>query len=243
MRYLVISDIHANIQALNAVLSAATKWDCVLMLGDVVGYGANPNAVIDRLCALPRITTVRGNHDKVAVGLELATGFNPVARHSISWTASVLTPKNRDWLKSLPPGPVTIEKILEICHGSPMDEDAYVFDDLSADRALRALRTPLCLFGHTHIPAAYHRHAGFTALDPPRGVAHTLLIDDGQYLINCGAVGQPRDGDPRAAFGLLDTATKTLEIRRVTYDVDGAQEEIAKAGLPEILARRLAMGR
>ncbi len=155
MSYLIISDIHANLEALEATLAAAGPYDRALVLGDLVGYGADPNAVIDRVRALPGAVIIRGNHDKVGAGLEDVEGFNHLARHAIEWTAAALTPDNRDWLAALPQGPVIIDDAVEICHGTPFDEDVYVFDDLDALRALRAARRPLCLFGHTHVPAVF----------------------------------------------------------------------------------------
>jgi diadenosine tetraphosphatase ApaH/serine/threonine PP2A family protein phosphatase len=257
MKYLVISDIHANLEALDATLSASGTYDRVLVLGDLVGYGADPNAVIDRVRALANVTIIRGNHDKVGAGIEDVEGFNHLARHAIAWTAATLTPDNRTWLAALPQGPAIIDQGVEICHGTPFDEDVYVFDDLDALRALRAARRPLCLFGHTHVPAVFQladpipdaegrfRSEGeLDVVDPRRGIEFTLpLAERARYLINCGAVGQPRDGDPRAAFGIFDTDTRTLTMMRATYDVAGAQAKIVGAGLPEVLAQRLAVGR
>ena len=258
MRYLVLSDIHANLEALEAALDAAAgEYDRALVLGDLVGYGADPNAVIERVRALPTPTIIRGNHDKVGAGLEGAEGFNHLARHAIAWTAATLTEPNRAWLAALAQGPVTVDANLEICHGTPFDEDVYVFDDLDALRALRAARRGLCLFGHTHVPAAYQLQSrgegsgsvlkSESDLDvpgPPRGKPFRLKLDqDTRYFVNCGAVGQPRDGDPRAAYGIVDTAAHVLTMLRAAYDVAGAQRKIIAAGLPEVLAQRLAVGR
>jgi len=242
MRYLIISDIHANLEALDAVLAAAGPADGVLMLGDVVGYGAAPNEVVDRLRELPGMVSIRGNHDKVAAGLEAAGTFNHLARQAIVWTAQALTPENRDWVAALPKGPVAVTGDIEICHGAPFDEDAYTFDDLDASRALSAAAGDWCFYGHTHVPAVFRLHDGVHALTPPHGERHLLTFAEGRYLVNCGAVGQPRDGDPRAAFGLLDTTDRTLEVRRVPYDVASAQQRIRDAGLPGMLADRLARG-
>lgn len=244
MRYLVISDIHANLEALEAVLAVKIQYDHVLVLGDLVGYGADPNAVIELVRALPSATLIRGNHDKVGSGLENVEGFNHLARQAIEWTAAALTPANREWLAALPQGPVIIDSLIEICHGTPFDEDVYVFDDLDALRALRAARRPVCLYGHTHVPAAFRLEDELQTVGPLRGIQVKLTLDeDVRYLVNCGAVGQPRDGDPQAAYGIADTDARTLDIRRVAYDLATAQAKIIASGLPEVLAQRLAVGR
>jgi diadenosine tetraphosphatase ApaH/serine/threonine PP2A family protein phosphatase len=247
--YLIISDIHGNIDALDATLADAGACDRVLVLGDLVGYGADPNAVVERVRSLPNTTVVRGNHDKVAAGIATVDGFNRVARLAIEWTAAVLTPDNRDWLAALPQGPTIVSNDIEICHGATYDEDEYIFGDLEALRSLEGARRRLCLFGHTHVPAIYVRRgsAGGEALDitvPVKSFPERLPIEDGvSYLVNCGAVGQPRDLDPRAAFGLYDTSTRILTIARAGYDIAAAQGKIVGAGLPEVLAHRLAVGR
>ena len=246
MRYLVISDIHGNLEALDAVLGAmrAQGFDHALVLGDLVGYGADPNAVVDRVRSLSPLSIIRGNHDKVASGLENGDSFNLVARSAVQWTYEMLTPENLDYLLKLPAGPIAVDDKVEICHGSPFDEDAYIFDDLDVRRALATASRPLCLFGHTHVPAAFRVAGEMSGIGPPRGDRFRLPLDvDARYLVNCGAVGQPRDGDPRAAFALLDTANRTLTLRRVPYDVATAQAKIIAAGLPEVLAHRLAIGR
>jgi diadenosine tetraphosphatase ApaH/serine/threonine PP2A family protein phosphatase len=247
MRYLIISDIHANLEAFEAVLAASSDAACdrVLLLGDLVGYGADPNAVVDRVRAMPDVTVIRGNHDKVAAGIESTESFNHLARVAIAWTAAVLTPGNRTYLAELVAGPIAVDEQVEICHGTPFDEDVYVFDDLDALRALRAASRPLCLFGHTHVPAAFCLASDELQLvGPPRGERYQITLDDDTgYLVNCGSVGQPRDGDPRAAYGVLDTAARSLAVRRIPYNVGAAQAKIVAAGLPDVLAQRLAMGR
>ena len=247
MRYLVISDIHANLEALDAVMAAAValQWDRVVVLGDLVGYGADPNAVIDRVRALAPHALIRGNHDKVGAGIEGAEGFNAVARSAIRWTYDTLTPENRAWLAALPAGPVIVDDVFEICHGTPFDEDAYVFDDLDALRALHAARRHVCLFGHTHVQVGYSLvRSQFAVVTGSHDRPLDLALDrDTRYLINPGSVGQPRDGDARAGFGLLDTATDRLTVHRIPYPVSEAQARIVAAGLPEILAERLAVGR
>jgi predicted phosphodiesterase len=247
VRYLILSDIHANIDALEAVLAAAppATWDRALVLGDLVGYGAEPNAVIERTLALDPLMVIRGNHDKAASGVEDGSSFNYVARLSAQWTFQALTPEYREYLRTLPQGPATVDDTVEICHGAPFDEDHYIFDSDDASRALDAASRPLCLFGHTHLPVVFRRHpALFDGFVPEGPDDSTLEIVPGMnYLVNVGSVGQPRDGDPRAAFGIFDSEAATLLMRRVNYPVEMAQRRILNAGLPASLANRLAIGR
>ena len=245
MRYLVLSDVHANLEALAAVLDAAKgEWDHALVLGDLVGYGADPNAVVDRVRELPVAAVVRGNHDKVAAGLAPVDSFNHVARQAIEWTAGVLSPGNMQWLTALPQGPVMIDEMTEICHGAPWDEDAYLFDERDVERERPSLVRALCLFGHTHVPSIFRVEPTVEAMLPVRGERCKVPIEEGgRYLVNCGAVGQPRDSDPRAAFGLLDRSSRVLTIVRTPYDLGTTQRKILEAGLPPVLAQRLALGR
>ena len=247
MRYLIISDIHANIDALEAVLAAAPAdtWDRVLVLGDLVGYGAEPNAVIERVRALDPLMVIRGNHDKAASGIDDGSSFNYVAKLSAQWTSEALSPEHREYLRALPQGPVAIDEVVEICHGAPFDEDHYIFDSDDASRALDAASRPLCLFGHTHLPVVFRRHpALFDGFMPEGPDDATLEVIEGiNYLVNVGSVGQPRDGDPRAAFGIYDSEASTVVLRRTPYPVEIAQRRILSAGLPSSLANRLAIGR
>ena len=247
MRYLVLTDSHANLEALDACLVDARSrgYDKTLVLGDLVGYGADPNAVIERIRSLKPMAIVRGNHDKVASGLEQAEGFNAVARSAAKWTLEVLQPEYRDWLAALPEGPIYIDELVEICHGSPFNEDAYIFDELDAVRALKTSSRPLCLFGHTHYPVTFELSAdAFDTLVPTTAsVAELWLKEGAKYLVNPGSVGQPRDGDPRAAYAIVDTRRRCVELLRLTYPVEGAQDKVIRAGLPEVLAQRLAVGR
>jgi hypothetical protein len=151
MRYLVLTDIHANLEALDVCLADAKTrgYDQTLVLGDLVGYGPDPNTVIERVQALAPTAIVRGNHDKVACGLEQAEGFNTVAKSAAHWTLETLTPAYREWLAALPEGRHDVDDVVQICHGAPFDEDAYIFDVLDAVRALKVSSRPLCLFGHT----------------------------------------------------------------------------------------------
>jgi diadenosine tetraphosphatase ApaH/serine/threonine PP2A family protein phosphatase len=246
MRYLVLSDIHANLEALDEVITvAADVWhDRLIVLGDLVGYGADPNGVVERVRELAPDALIRGNHDKVASGLESPDGFNAVARNAIRWTYDTLTPANRAWLAALPSGPVMVDDLLEICHGTPFDEDAYLFDDLDALRAFVSASRPVCLFGHTHVACVFRIGNGPPQARIPGDDPYVFdFASANKALVNCGAVGQPRDGDPRAAYGILDTSTRTVTLLRVAYDIHAAQAKILAAGLPATLANRLAVGR
>jgi len=244
VRYLILSDIHANIDALDAVLAAAEgQWDHALVLGDLVGYGAEPNAVIDRIRALDPIVIIRGNHDKAACGLDDGENFNQVARFAAAWTQQHLTPANRDYLRDLPPGPVNIDDRVVICHGAPFDEDHYIFDAVDAQHALETAERPACVFGHTHLPVIFSARGTQLMADVPDEDVRTVALENGSsYLINPGSVGQPRDGDARAGFGFY-LSDGTVILRRVEYSVIDAQRRITSAGLPQSLANRLAVGR
>jgi diadenosine tetraphosphatase ApaH/serine/threonine PP2A family protein phosphatase len=247
MRYLVITDIHGNLEALDACLvdARAHAYDSSLVLGDLVGYGPDPNAVVERVQALAPLAIVRGNHDKVACGLEQAEGFNSVAKSAAKWTLDTLLPAHREWLAALPEGPTIVDDLVEICHGSPFDEDAYIFDELDAVRAVKVATRPLCLFGHTHYPVTFELSAdGFDTVGSATTPLTQVQMKPGsKYLINPGSVGQPRDGDSRAAYAIVDTTQLVIELYRVRYAVAETQAKIIKAGLPEVLAQRLAVGR
>jgi len=247
MRYLLLSDIHGNLEALEAVLAAVDRgsYDASLVLGDLVGYGPDPNAVIDCVRQLAPLATIRGNHDKVAAGVEDAEGFNAIARSAVSWTAMELSRENTSYLEELRQGPVIVDDLIEICHGTPYDEDAYVFDELDALRALESAKRPVCFFGHTHIPVVFTRTTDGLDVETPEGTPEwtIALAADRRYLINPGSVGQPRDGDPRAAFALVDTEARRVDLRRAAYPLETTQLKVLRAGLPDVLARRLAVGR
>src|SRR5881275_644203 len=221
MRYLVLTDIHANLEALESCLADARTraFDRTLVLGDLVGYGADPNRVIERVQALKPAAIVRGNHDKVACGLEQADGFNSVAKSAARWTLDVLTPEYRQWLAALPEGPIDVDDTVQICHGSPFDEDAYIFDELDAVRALKVATRPLCLFGHTHYPASFELSAEtFDRVESAAEPQMRIVMRDGcKYLVNPGSVGQPRDGDARAAYAIVDTKQHRVDLFRLKY--------------------------
>jgi predicted phosphodiesterase len=244
--YLILSDIHSNLDALDAVLASAEgQWDRLLVLGDLVGYGGEPNGVIDRIRALNPVAVIRGNHDKAACGIDDASNFNQIAKYAAMWTGEMLTDDNREYLRALPTGPVMIDERVEICHGSPFDEDHYIFDGDDAQKAMATSERQLCLFGHTHLPVVFKTDGRTFEGFVPDGEAPLLIaLQSGlSYLVNPGSVGQPRDGDPRAAFALYRPDIFTLELRRVPYSVDAAQRRITVAGLPASLANRLAVGR
>lgn len=250
MRTVVLSDIHSNLEALDAVLEAIhDSCDRLLVLGDLVGYGASPNEVVDRVFDLAPHTIIRGNHDKVASGVEDPTHFNSDAAAAARWTFDTLTDRNRARVAALPVGPVAVDDSIEVCHGTPYDEDVYVFGESDALRALDAARRPICFYGHTHVALGFARHIAtgeLTTVVPEPGAPPptSLTVDEEhRYLVNPGSVGQPRDGDPRAAYAIYDSGTARIEIHRVAYRVDLAQERICAAGLPEGLARRLGVGR
>jgi len=248
VRYLILSDLHANWQALEAVLAqSAGRFEQVLCLGDLVGYGGDPNRVVDWVranCA----QVVRGNHDKVSTGTdhEELEWFNPVARQAALWTLSSLTPENSAFVANLPMGPVTVDGF-QLVHGSPFDEDEYVLNPEEATQAFGYLENRLAFFGHTHVQGGFIWNRSRVEMIPKvaaRSDRQLLDIDpDCAYLINPGSVGQPRDGDPRAAYVTFDSEARVVTFFRVAYDVAGAQERIREAGLPPILADRLSLGR
>ncbi len=246
MRYLVLSDLHANLEATEAVLASAAGLgsDRTLVLGDLVGYGPDPNAVLDRLLTRADTTIIRGNHDRVAAGLTSDADFNPHARAAIRWTAAQLTPASRAALTALTTGPVAVDADVEICHGAPFDEDHYVASPADAVRAGEAASRRVCLFGHTHVASVFACAPGRARLSGPAGRA-PFALDLGQtdrWLINPGAVGQPRDGDWRAAFAIVDTTTNTCTLHRVEYDAALTRSKMGAAGLPSILISRIGPG-
>ena len=260
MRVLVVSDIHANLQALNAVLEAAADgYDAVWNLGDTVGYGGSPNEVLDRIRPLATVN-VRGNHDRVCCGLSSPNGFNPIARAAALWTRETLTPDHLAWLRAVPQGPLhPVEGEpgrpgIACAHGSPLHEDHYILNMRDAWGPLQQQGTALTFFGHTHLQGGFaQREHEWQELHPelrgqPGHATFTVPLSPGtRHLINPGSVGQPRDCDWRAAFALLDTEAagggQTVTFHRVPYDVTSSQGLILMAGLPERLAARLREGR
>lgn len=251
MRFLILSDIHSNLDALEACLAAAPAYDAVANLGDIVGYGANPNEVVERSRSMGKLF-VRGNHDKACAGLADVRAFNHIAAAAVVWTHHTLAAENLAWLKALPQGPALLTPLTEVqmVHGSPRDEDEYLL--VSDHAAVSAFNTdvPLTFFGHTHMQGGFfitdQKEQTFRP-DYPTGNGNTQfelkLQDDGKYLINPGSVGQPRDGDPRAAFAVYDSDSNSVTFFRIGYDIAKAQQRIRDAGLPDRLADRLTQGR
>ncbi len=247
MRLLVLSDIHANSTALEAALSVAEgRWERVVCLGDVVGYGPDPNEVIDRVRKLGA-TTIRGNHDKAACGLADAEDFNPVARAAATWTREHLRADNLVYLQELPQGPLMADG-LALVHGAFHDEDEYVFAPAQALDGLLESPSPVTFFGHTHFQGGFSFRDSkleVIQLRPNAGANFAALRVEPKtrYLLNPGSIGQPRDGDPRAAFAIADMDHEVIEFWRVPYDIEAVQLRMEHAGLPEPLILRLAFGR
>jgi diadenosine tetraphosphatase ApaH/serine/threonine PP2A family protein phosphatase len=243
MRLAVISDIHANLEALETVLRrahdlGATDYAC---LGDVVGYGADPQACVERVRALALLAAIRGNHDTMVATGEIDPYTNQRAVLAVTWTRSVLPPESIAWLGGLPLEQI-ISPRLGLVHDSPLEPGSwrYITDERDGANDLDGQATSLCFYGHTHQPLALQRNVGRVKFDETT----PLVLDPaGTYLVNIGSVGQPRDGDPRASFGIYDDDKGTVELHRVSYDIAGAQAKIRAAGLPDVLAERLQSGR
>jgi diadenosine tetraphosphatase ApaH/serine/threonine PP2A family protein phosphatase len=240
-RYAIVSDIHSNIEALDAALALIPVEDELLCLGDIVGYGPNPNECVEKICALAT-ATVLGNHDVAAIDNYGLAYFNPAAREAMRWTQRVLSADNTAWLNSLGYEYRLPEFLL--VHGAPKNYFEYILDKAGAARAFAATDAPLTFIGHTHIAEYY-------ALGPDGAIAHKHLQNGGEfalapdtrYIVNVGSVGQPRDLNPRASFGFFDPAARTVSIVRFDYPIARVQEKIVSAHLPQALARRLLVGR
>lgn len=240
MRVALLSDIHSNLVALDAVLAAIGEVDAVWHCGDVVGYGPEPDAVVARLAEIGAVG-VRGNHDLVAIGEDDAADFNPEARTAALWTRDTIADASRAWLTALPT--VLEEGDFTLVHGSPRDPIwEYVTSSGVAQDCFPAFASRHCLHGHTHVPAAFReRETGAVDLTTPREGTH-LGLAGGRTLLNPGSVGQPRDGDPRASWCLLDTDLGEISWRRTPYDIAATQAAMRRAGLPERLVVRLDHG-
>lgn len=242
MKYLVLSDIHSNLEALTAVLADAENKDIgeVICLGDFVGYGANPAECVDMIRALPKVEAVLGNHDAAVIDGKQRELFNPVARAGIVHSEAMLTADHREYLEALPllldskPGFLAV-------HASPYKPESwvYVVEPLEAADAFQAMTTQLAFIGHTHFPAVFTDDGAVKPLSPGDVI---IIGNDHKTMINVGSVGQPRDGDPRGAYVVYDDSEKSARIYRVDYDIDRAGAKILEAGLPPMLADRLHRG-
>ncbi len=248
MRILILSDIHSNLEALEKCMELAEgRYDRAVCLGDLVGYGPDPNAVVERVRGTTEVV-IRGNHDKACSGVTDASDFNVLARLATAWTREQLTAENISFLRSLPEGPLA-EDGFQLVHGSPEDEDEYLFGLAQAVPELHKATFQITLFGHTHHQGGFVMHSNGrmqTIHIPPAkdGLVRTVELEDGaRYLINPGSVGQPRDGDWRAAFAVLDQKAKRAEYYRSRYNLAATQTKMMQSRLPEPLIRRLELGR
>jgi predicted phosphodiesterase len=248
MRYLILSDIHSNVEAFEACIQQAKRatYDKVLCCGDIVGYGPNPVEAIDLVRELDAVC-IRGNHDRVASGLDEATNFNMHARQAIYWTRDALPDSYRDYLASLPLGPLETTSESQLVHGALTHEDDYIFTEAEANMNLLLTRKSITFFGHSHFSVVFVSNSAGRA-----AVAPTYEFDEFtaaqcdpklRLFVNPGSVGQPRDGDPRAAFAIWDQDRARIEFYRAEYDVERTQAKMKEARLPAYLIDRLSRGR
>jgi predicted phosphodiesterase len=251
LRIFLLSDIHSNLEALQACLAVAPPTDLIVNLGDIVGYSASPNEVTTRVRELGG-TFVRGNHDKVVTGIDTVEGFNPIAGLAALWNRDQLNSDHLDWLRALPQGPVVLPELpgVQFVHGAPDDEDRYVVTIEDALQTLATSQDSVVFFGHTHVQGIFSLRSGLAQNIHPEypSIAKQETWDfqletGATYMINPGSIGQPRDGDWRAAFAIFDTEKQAVTFYRVPYDLMSAQERIFAANLPPRLATRLAAGR
>lgn len=241
MRYAIISDIHANLEAFCAVLEKIDDMDIdqIVCLGDVVGYNASPNECAN-LLRERNIQTVLGNHDAVACSLEDPWGFNPVALAAAMWTREALSEENLEWLRNLP-DVLNFETFVAV-HGAPKNRNTYLFtweDILPHLSFLEEQNCNMCFIGHTHSPGIFSTDGVYSVDDDSK-----FALGTGKsFFINPGSVGQPRDGNPHAAFGILDTEENDFEQVRIKYPIEKAAKRVIEANLPPFLAERLALGK
>jgi len=246
MRYLIFSDVHSNLEAFNAVLSNVDSHQIerYVFLGDIVGYAANPNEVIDLLRTLKPLIAIRGNHDKVVAEIENGDNFNFSAQMAASWARQQITAYNKNFLRNLSSGPIVVDECFQVVHGHPEEEDFYIFRERDVRTVFNNGKHWILFFGHTHFPIIYMQNHSHVSEEYPDTDSYCCpLSRERKYLINPGSVGQPRDSNPKASFAIFDSDADTIEMRRVEYDIQSAQEKIHTAGLPEYLASRLLVGR
>lgn len=239
MPYLILSDIHSNREALEAVTADAQgRYDRILCLGDIVGYGADPNFTAQWVRE-HATAVVRGNHDKMCSGIESVEGHNGPAKAAAEWTRTQLTSANAKYLASLPRGPLRVDGI-DLVHGSPVDEDEYLIHAGDVATAREGIDTQITFFGHTHVQGGFLLARRGTRRIMGEGILQ--IEPDHLYLLNPGSVGQPRDTDPKSAYAIYTPESRTVEYRRVKYDIAKTAQKILDAGLPAILAGRLYEG-
>ena len=240
MKYAIIADIHANLEAFQVVLDDIKEQNCthVACLGDVVGYNANPKECLDIVRGM-NIPCVKGNHDEYCSSEDHLEGFNPHAAEAVNWTRKQLTVEDREWLRDLKY--LRLVANFTIVHAT-LDVPqrwGYVFDKLAAAASFTYQNTGVCFFGHTHVPVAFIRDSQVRG-----GTYSKFKVEPGRkYFVNVGSVGQPRDGDPKAKYVVYDMDESSIELRKLDYDIPGAQKKILAAGLPPRLAERLAVGK
>lgn len=244
MRYLIFSDIHSNLEAFEKLLSldVIESIDKFLFLGDLVGYGADPNDTITKFRNMEHTHAIRGNHDKVISNLESSSLFNPVAAFSAEWSKVKLSEENREFLKNMKKGPLVIDHFLTICHGATFDEDYYVFSVFEAVESMKFMKTSIGFFGHTHFPVIYFQRNNKLNAIPLNSQKKIKLDPNTRYLINPGSIGQPRDKNPKSSFIVYDSDKREILFSRYEYNIKRTQKKIRAAGLPELLASRLESG-
>jgi diadenosine tetraphosphatase ApaH/serine/threonine PP2A family protein phosphatase len=246
MRYLVLTDVHANFEALTAVLDDAGDYDAVLCLGDLIGYGPNPNECVQRVRELPNLTCLVGNHDLAALGGIDLSSFNPFAREAAKWTAEQLAPEVREYLQQLEPARLEGHEFA-LAHASPRDPIwEYMEAEPQGPPNFKMFQAAVCFVGHTHVPRVFLEmrkgDSVFANIVMPDAGDEMELKNGARKIVNPGGVGQPRNGDPRAAYGIWDTDSDIFTFKRVPYPVEVTQIKIRLAGLPIGLAQRLQFG-
>lgn len=241
MRILIISDIHANLTAFEAVMADAEgQWDTIWCLGDLVGYGPDPNECVELLCQFDHIS-LSGNHDWAVLGKIDINSFNDNARAAVKWTQNALKESNRDYLESLPT--MMVEPPFTLAHASPRQPVwEYILDPYTAAANFPFFDTPYCLVGHSHVPILFEQEDANNIMPVAPIYGESIHLNANRLIINPGSVGQPRDHDPRAAYAMLDTETMSWEHRRVSYPVEETQERMRMAGMPSKLIKRLEWG-
>ncbi len=242
MRVLVISDLHANYTALETVLKDAGQVDETWCLGDLVGYGPDPNAVVEQVREMTHLTCIMGNHDMAIIGKMAFESFNGDARRSLTWTEKVLTADNMDFLRSLPQS-TKVRGEVTMAHGSPRDPLwEYVLNTLTARLNFDHFDTPFCFIGHSHIQSMFQLNEDNDTVTLESVKVNRPILLTPRMMLNPGSVGQPRDRDPRAAYAIYETESREWESRRVEYNVEEVQQRLREAGLPERHAVRLGEG-